>query len=115
MKNNTKKKYAYYNKAEQRLDEPLPFKDPAAAASLEARMKKVGKKMCNHWYVHAWDKTSRNGYLRALLFLISTRGRILGCLEVPGSVALLSPIPSSEFMASSPSLATTYTIICIKQ
>lgn len=48
-KKNTKKKYAYYNKAGQRLDEPLPPKDPAAAASLEARMKKVGKKMCNHW------------------------------------------------------------------
>lgn len=51
IKKNTKKKYAYYNKAEQRLDEPLPPKDPAAAASLEARMKKMGKKMCNHWYV----------------------------------------------------------------
>jgi hypothetical protein len=49
IKKNIKKKYAYYNKAEQRLDEPLPPKDPAAAASLEARMKKVGKKMCNHW------------------------------------------------------------------
>jgi len=48
-----KKKYAYYNKAEQRLDEPLPPKDPAAVASLEARMKKLGKKMCNHWYVQA--------------------------------------------------------------
>ncbi|KAL1795878.1 hypothetical protein ACET3X_006102 [Alternaria dauci] len=42
-KNNTKKKYAYYNKAGQRLDEPLPPKDPSAAASLEARMKKNGK------------------------------------------------------------------------
>ncbi|KAF1828438.1 hypothetical protein BDW02DRAFT_512283 [Decorospora gaudefroyi] len=50
-KKNSKKKYAYYNKAEQRLDEPLPSKDPAAAASLEARMKKVGKKMCNHWHL----------------------------------------------------------------
>ncbi|KAL7777207.1 hypothetical protein CFE70_007630 [Pyrenophora teres f. teres 0-1] len=46
----SKKKYAYYNRAEQRLDEPLPSKDPAAAASLELRMKKVGKKMCNHCY-----------------------------------------------------------------
>ncbi|KAI0583435.1 hypothetical protein TUN199_05715 [Pyrenophora tritici-repentis] len=47
----SKKKYAYYNKAEQRLDEPLPSKDPAAAASLEMRMKKVGKKVCNHWHL----------------------------------------------------------------
>ncbi|CAE7195685.1 hypothetical protein P3342_009939 [Pyrenophora teres f. teres] len=47
----SKKKYAYYNRAEQRLDEPLPSKDPAAAASLELRMKKVGKKMCNHWHL----------------------------------------------------------------
>ncbi|KAJ4369862.1 hypothetical protein N0V83_005626 [Neocucurbitaria cava] len=50
-KTNTKKKYAYYNKAEQRLDEALPPRDPAAAASLEARMKKTGKKMCNHWHL----------------------------------------------------------------
>ncbi|CAN9132075.1 unnamed protein product [Alternaria alternata] len=50
-KKNTKKKYAYYNKAGQRLDEPLPPKDPSAVASLEARMKKVGKKMCNHWHL----------------------------------------------------------------
>jgi hypothetical protein len=50
-KKNYKKKYAYYNKAGQRLDEPLPPKDPAAANSLEARMKKVGKKMCNHWHL----------------------------------------------------------------
>lgn len=46
-----KKKYAYYNKAEHRLDEPLPAKDPNAAASLEARMKRTGKKMCNHWHL----------------------------------------------------------------
>lgn len=50
-KSNTKKKYAYYNEAGQRLDLPLPPKDPAAAASLDVRMKKGGKKMCNHWYV----------------------------------------------------------------
>lgn len=50
-KKNTKKKYAYYNKGGQRLDEPLPPKDPSAVASLEARMKKVGKKMCNHWHL----------------------------------------------------------------
>lgn len=51
-KKNTKKKYAYYNKAEQRLDEPLPPKDVSAAIALDARMKKLGKNMCNQWYVH---------------------------------------------------------------
>lgn len=50
-KNNNKKKYAYYNKAEQRLDLPLPTKDPQGAASLEARMKKTGKKMCNNFHL----------------------------------------------------------------
>ncbi|KAH4895970.1 hypothetical protein HBH74_194040 [Parastagonospora nodorum] len=50
-KTNKKKKYAYYNKEEQRLDEPLPPRDPAAAASLEERMKRTGKKMCNHWHL----------------------------------------------------------------
>ncbi|CAO2648523.1 Nn.00g077900.m01.CDS01 [Neocucurbitaria sp. VM-36] len=40
-KTNSKKKYAYYNKAEQRLDEALPPKDPAAAFALETRMKKA--------------------------------------------------------------------------
>ncbi|KAI8943515.1 hypothetical protein NX059_001512 [Plenodomus lindquistii] len=47
----TNKKYAYYNKTGERLDLPLPPKDPAAAQSLEARMKKSGKKMCNHWHL----------------------------------------------------------------
>jgi hypothetical protein len=50
-KTNKKKKYAYYNKDEQRLDEPLPPRDPAAAASLDERMKRTGKKMCNHWHL----------------------------------------------------------------
>lgn len=50
-KDNKNKKWAYYNKAGERLDLPLPPRDPAAAASLEARMKKVGKKMCNHWHI----------------------------------------------------------------
>ncbi|KAI4621707.1 hypothetical protein J4E80_004077 [Alternaria sp. BMP 0032] len=58
-KKNTKKKYAYYNKAGQRLDEPLPPKDPAAAASLEARMKKVGKKMCNHWHLGGYCENGK--------------------------------------------------------
>ncbi|KAH7411790.1 hypothetical protein DE146DRAFT_254622 [Phaeosphaeria sp. MPI-PUGE-AT-0046c] len=50
-KTNKKKKYAYYNKAEERLDEPLPPRDPLAAQSLEDRMRKTGKKMCNHWHL----------------------------------------------------------------
>lgn len=50
-KKNTKKKYAYYNKAEQRLDEALPPKDAAAIVSLDARMKKLRKNLCNNWYV----------------------------------------------------------------
>lgn len=51
MKTDKKKKYVYYNKDEQRLDEPLPSRDPAAVASLEERMKRTGKKMCNHWHL----------------------------------------------------------------
>lgn len=52
-KKNTKKKYSYYNKAEQRIDEPLPPRDPAAIGSLDARMKKLAKNMCNNWYVQS--------------------------------------------------------------
>ncbi|KAJ5055957.1 hypothetical protein J3E74DRAFT_253569 [Bipolaris maydis] len=51
-KKNTKKKYAYYNKAEQRLDEALPPKDTAAVISLDTRMKKLRKNLCNNWYLH---------------------------------------------------------------
>jgi hypothetical protein len=50
-KTNKKKKYAYYNEAGLRLDEPLPTRDASAAASLEERMKRTGKKMCNHWHL----------------------------------------------------------------
>ncbi|KAJ8115693.1 hypothetical protein OPT61_g2722 [Boeremia exigua] len=50
-KASSKKKYAYYNKLEQRLDEPLPARDRAAAESLDARMKKTGKKMCNNFHL----------------------------------------------------------------
>lgn len=50
-KGNKNKKWAYYNKDGERLDLALPAKVPGAAASLEARMKRGGKKMCNHWYV----------------------------------------------------------------
>lgn len=48
---NKKKKWAYYNKEEQRLDEPLPPRDSAATASLDERMKRTGKKFCNHWHL----------------------------------------------------------------
>lgn len=48
---NVKKKYAYFNKAEERLDEPLPPKDRGSAESLESRMIKCGKKMCNHFHL----------------------------------------------------------------
>ncbi|KAF1917944.1 hypothetical protein BDU57DRAFT_514446 [Ampelomyces quisqualis] len=50
-KTNKKKKYVYYNKDDQRLDEPLPSRDPAATASLEDRMRRTGKKMCNNWHL----------------------------------------------------------------
>lgn len=61
-KENKNKKWAYYNQAGERLDLPLPPRDPAAAASLEARMKKIGKKMCNHWYISPpfrWNRSKR--------------------------------------------------------
>ncbi|KAF1923758.1 uncharacterized protein M421DRAFT_405072 [Didymella exigua CBS 183.55] len=50
-KANTKRKYAYYNKLEQRLDEPLPARDRASVEALDARMKKNGKKMCNNFHL----------------------------------------------------------------
>ncbi|KAJ4340864.1 hypothetical protein N0V87_002218 [Didymella glomerata] len=50
-KANTKKKFAYYNKREQRLDEPLPARDKASTEALDARMKKNGKKMCNNFHL----------------------------------------------------------------
>lgn len=59
-KENMNKKWAYYNEAGERLDLPLPSRDPAAAASLEARMKKVGKKMCNHWHIGGRCDNGRN-------------------------------------------------------
>jgi hypothetical protein len=34
-----------------RLDEPLAPRDAVAAASLDERMKRTGKKMCNHWHL----------------------------------------------------------------
>jgi hypothetical protein len=48
---NLKKKFAYFNQAEQRLDDPLPPRDRGSAESLETRMHKSGKKMCNHFHL----------------------------------------------------------------
>lgn len=48
---NTKKKYAYFNKKDERLDEPLPARDSNSAQALDARMKKTGKKMCNNFHL----------------------------------------------------------------
>lgn len=50
-KANTKKKFAYFNKQEQRLDEPLPPRDRASMEALETRMKRTGKKMCNNFHL----------------------------------------------------------------
>ncbi|KAF3002942.1 hypothetical protein E8E13_003727 [Curvularia kusanoi] len=47
----TKKKYAYFNRSEQRLDEPLPPRDRASVDSLEKRMTRSGKKMCNNFHI----------------------------------------------------------------
>lgn len=47
----TKKRYAYFNKSEQRLDEPLPPRDKASMESLEKRMARTGKKMCNNFHI----------------------------------------------------------------
>ena len=47
----TKKRYAYFNKKEQRLDERLPPLDKASMTALEQRTKKSGKKMCNNFHV----------------------------------------------------------------
>lgn len=51
-KTRSNKKWAYYNKEEQRLDEPLPPKDKAAFENIEARMKKTGKNLCNSWHLN---------------------------------------------------------------
>lgn len=50
-KANTKKKYAYYNRKEERLDEPLPVRDRASAEALDARTRKSGKKLCNNYHL----------------------------------------------------------------
>ncbi|KAL1607254.1 hypothetical protein SLS59_002217 [Nothophoma quercina] len=50
-KANMKKRYAYYNRKEERLDEPLPARDRTSTEALDARMKKNGKKMCNNYHL----------------------------------------------------------------
>ncbi|KAF2266099.1 hypothetical protein CC78DRAFT_615404 [Lojkania enalia] len=52
LKNNSKKRYAYYNKEGQRLDEPLPPRDRNATESIERRMEKAGRNLCNNWHLH---------------------------------------------------------------
>ncbi|CAI6328037.1 unnamed protein product [Periconia digitata] len=51
-KTNTKKKYAYYNASGQRLDEQLPSIEQNAKVALDARMKRGGKNLCNHWHLN---------------------------------------------------------------
>lgn len=51
FKSNGPKKYAYYNKKEQRLDVRLPALDKMSQNALEQRMKKCGKKMCNNYHI----------------------------------------------------------------
>ncbi|PVI01982.1 hypothetical protein DM02DRAFT_613295 [Periconia macrospinosa] len=51
-KTNPKKKYAYYNAVGQRLDEVLAPIDQASRQALDARMKKAGKNLCNHWHLN---------------------------------------------------------------
>lgn len=46
------RQWAYYNKDEQRLDEPLPPKDKAAYEAIDQRMKRGGKNLCNHWHLN---------------------------------------------------------------
>lgn len=50
-KGNAPKKYAYFNKEEQRLDEALPARDRTSAENLDKRMAKTGKKMCNNFHL----------------------------------------------------------------
>jgi hypothetical protein len=51
-KSNPKKKWAYYNKEGQRLDDALPPLDQAGKQAIEQRMKKSGKNLCNHWHLN---------------------------------------------------------------
>lgn len=51
-KSKSNKKWAYYNKDEQRLDEPLPPKDKTAYEALDQRMKKSKKNLCNHFHLN---------------------------------------------------------------
>ncbi|KAF2744461.1 hypothetical protein M011DRAFT_470320 [Sporormia fimetaria CBS 119925] len=46
-------RWIYFNKDDQRLDEPLPPKTPRAEAALEERMKR-GKKLCNQYHLSGY-------------------------------------------------------------
>lgn len=50
--NQSKKKYAYYNKEGYRLDEPLQPRDRHAADAIEKRMDQIGRNLCNHWHLN---------------------------------------------------------------
>lgn len=50
-KSKESKKWAYYNKDDQRLDEPLPPKDKAVLEAIERRMEESGKNLCNNWHL----------------------------------------------------------------
>ncbi|KAF1961397.1 hypothetical protein CC80DRAFT_488687 [Byssothecium circinans] len=60
-KSNPKKKWAYYNKEGQRLDDSLPPLEQAAKQSIEQRMKKGGKNLCNHWHLNKGKCTNGAG------------------------------------------------------
>jgi hypothetical protein len=108
MKTNKKKKYAYYNREEQRLDEPLPPRDPAAAASLEERMKRTGKKMCNHWHLGGHCENGKSCQFQhepkltsAELNALRYKTRSLACknryCENVDCCMFISPIPCTCF------------------
>ncbi|KAF2179034.1 hypothetical protein K469DRAFT_717541 [Zopfia rhizophila CBS 207.26] len=56
----SKKKYVYYNKELQRLDEPLPPRDRNAAEAIEKRMEKAGRNLCNHWHLNKGNCANGN-------------------------------------------------------
>ncbi|KAF2640960.1 hypothetical protein P280DRAFT_469634 [Massarina eburnea CBS 473.64] len=60
-KSNSKKKWAYYNREGQRLDASLPPLEQAAKQSIEQRMKKTGKNLCNHWHLNKGKCTNGAG------------------------------------------------------
>ncbi|KAF2016462.1 hypothetical protein BU24DRAFT_450977 [Aaosphaeria arxii CBS 175.79] len=51
-KGQKKKKYIYYNKNGQRLDEPLPPRDENGSVALTRRMNETGRNLCNNWHLN---------------------------------------------------------------